>query len=258
MTTDGAAIGLAEPAGGPRGAARARGRDAWRRLAHPDRHRDLTDAGAPARCTAAALSGARWHQWEPVSRDAVRNGARRPTGRRLSRAAAGQGRCHPGHRQRPAALGARAICGSRANLRSRRNPSRTERMSRVYALERTPTLIGAVADHRFVAGPTRSAQIVTALAAGITARRRADVGAGLARRRDRGSEGARPGARSCMQGRISRPRLHARLHAINEALGARGATLDLIEPVGTRAHRPGGFAARPGRRHAGGPGEQRC
>ena len=36
---------------------------------------------------------------------------------------------------------------------SRRNPTRTRKMSRIYAIEPTPTLTGAIADHRFVAGP---------------------------------------------------------------------------------------------------------
>ena len=36
---------------------------------------------------------------------------------------------------------------------SRRNPSRAAIMSRVYAMESTPTLLGSVADHRFIAAP---------------------------------------------------------------------------------------------------------
>ena len=49
----------------------------------------------------------------------------------------------------------------------RRNPSRTPRMSRLYAIEPTPTLIGSVADHRFIAGPNELHRAVAALAAGI-------------------------------------------------------------------------------------------
>ena len=40
---------------------------------------------------------------------------------------------------------------------SRRNPSRAAPMSRIYAIESTPTLIGSVADHRFIAGPAEIA-----------------------------------------------------------------------------------------------------
>ena len=50
---------------------------------------------------------------------------------------------------------------------SRRNPSRTAAMSRVYAIESTPTLLGSVADHRFIAGPAELRQRVGAIASGI-------------------------------------------------------------------------------------------
>jgi len=47
----------------------------------------------------------------------------------------------------------------------RRNPVRTKKMSRIYAIEPTPTLIGAVAEHRFIAGPHELHQIIMAEAA---------------------------------------------------------------------------------------------
>src|SRR5262249_1283674 len=50
---------------------------------------------------------------------------------------------------------------------SRRNPVRSAQMSRIYAIEPAPTLIGTVADHRFIAGPHELRQIMIALAAGI-------------------------------------------------------------------------------------------
>ena len=50
---------------------------------------------------------------------------------------------------------------------ARRNPTRTQKMRRLYAVEPTPTLTGAVADHRFIAGPRELHQIMMALAAGI-------------------------------------------------------------------------------------------
>ena len=50
---------------------------------------------------------------------------------------------------------------------SRRNPSRTAIMSRVYAIEPTPTLFGSVADHRFIAGPNELHRLVGAIGAGI-------------------------------------------------------------------------------------------
>ena len=50
---------------------------------------------------------------------------------------------------------------------SRRNPSRTATMSRVYAIESTPTLLGSVADHRFIADPAELREWVGAIASGI-------------------------------------------------------------------------------------------
>jgi hypothetical protein len=50
---------------------------------------------------------------------------------------------------------------------SRRNPTRTGKMSRIYAVEPTPTATGSVADHRFIAGPHELHQVAIALAAGI-------------------------------------------------------------------------------------------
>ena len=47
--------------------------------------------------------------------------------------------------------------------------------------------------------------------------------------------------------------LHALAHAMNEALGGRGHTFDVIEPVEADPDRSGGIAARTAARHAGGP-----
>ena len=93
----------------------------------------------------------RWHRWEPVSRDAVRAGAMLAYGQpveivpKLDSADLLVTIDSDLLDSRP------VTCGLRAISPPRRNPTRTERMSRVYALEPTPTLTGVAADHRFVA-----------------------------------------------------------------------------------------------------------
>ncbi|MGH8276574.1 MAG: 4Fe-4S dicluster domain-containing protein, partial [Steroidobacteraceae bacterium] len=125
---------------------------------------------------------------------------------------------------------------------SRRNPTRTGKMSRIYAIEPTPTLTGTVADHRFIAGPRELHQIVMALAAEILEGPESPrlpevpdwvnkISADLIANRGRALVHAGPDQPA---------ETHALVHAMNEALGARGNTLELIAPV---AHTAGGQAA---------------
>lgn len=117
---------------------------------------------------------------------------------------------------------------------SRRNPTRTSMMSRVYAIEPTPTLLGSVADHRFIAGPQELQGIAAALAAGIlqnapSAPAPSWVSAVI-------SDMKNAHARAFVHVGPEQPAaLHALAHAINLALGGRGSTFELIEPV---AHAP--------------------
>src|SRR6185437_4976688 len=117
---------------------------------------------------------------------------------------------------------------------SRRNPTRTQKMNRLYAIEPTPTLTGSVADHRFIAGPDELHEIVGALAAGIlngTTQSTAptwlaQVIADLA---------AHPGRALVHVGPAQPPETHALVHAMNEKLGGRGTTFEVI---GSVAHAP--------------------
>ncbi|HEX4153840.1 MAG TPA: TAT-variant-translocated molybdopterin oxidoreductase [Steroidobacteraceae bacterium] len=183
---------------------------------------------------------ARWVSWDPISRSGVRQGAALAYGRpletrlRLERAdvlVAIDGDLFdtdPG-RSRHA-----------RDFSSRRNPSRTAEMSRVYAIESTPTLLGSVADHRFIAGPAEIIGITAAMADLILGSSAADSGAA----QGRAMAGVPPwlgpmvADMKAARGRVfmhigasQPPRIHALAHAINEALGARGETFELIEPV---------------------------
>ncbi len=112
-------------------------------------------------------------------------------------------------------------------------------MSRVYAAEPVPTLIGAAADHRFVAGPPELLAAVHALAAGV-------LGGPPRPMRRTGwrrplptcaAPGRGPGAR---RRPTCRPRRRPWCIRSTSALGARGTTFDLIDPI---AVRPGDRAA---------------
>jgi molybdopterin-containing oxidoreductase family iron-sulfur binding subunit len=172
---------------------------------------------------------AQWTQWQPISRDAVRQGARRAYGQAVDVIA---------HLERADVLltiDSDLLSAAPGRLRyardfaSRRNPTRAP-MSRVYAIEPTPTLIGSVADHRFIAEPDELQRIVGALAAGIlenapSASMPDWVGAVIDDLK------AAHGRALVHVGADQPPEIHALAHAMNEALGGRGATFDLIDSV---------------------------
>jgi MoCo/4Fe-4S cofactor protein with predicted Tat translocation signal len=174
--------------------------------------------------------GLQWHRWEPVSRDAVRAGAMLAYGQPVELVPRLDAvdllltidsdlfDDAPGHLR------------FARNFAARRNPTRADRMNRAYAIEPTPTLAGLAADHRFIAGPHDVARIVPALAASL-------LGGG--------TPADMPGwftplvadlkatrGRSFIHAGPAQPAaVHAWVHAMNEALGGRGQTYDLIAPV---------------------------
>ncbi len=179
---------------------------------------------------------ARWHQWEPISRDNVRRGAALAYGTPVE--------CVPNLTAADVifAIDSDLLSSAPGHLRfardfaSRRNPSRTQKMSRLYAVEPTPTMIGSVADHRFVAGPKELHQAVIALAAATLQSASGSMAPDWLGKVAKDLT-ANHGRALVHIGPDQPAEMHALVHAINEKLGARGATLDLIEPV---AHRPGG------------------
>jgi molybdopterin-containing oxidoreductase family iron-sulfur binding subunit len=181
---------------------------------------------------------AHWIQWEPISRDAVLQGSQLAFGRPVELIP------RLGQADILVAIDGDLLSTSPGRLRyardfaTRRNPNRTQTMSRIYAIESTPTLLGAVADHRFIAGPAQLAHILSTMAADIVhgvsdpaARSLPDWLAPMLKdmRNARGRVLVHVGA--------SQPaEMHALAHAINHALGGRGVSFDLIEPLGsTRA-----------------------
>ncbi len=179
---------------------------------------------------------AAWHQWEPLSRDAVAAGATLAFGKPVealpqfdkadivlaieSDAISGA----PGH-----LAYARTFAGRR-----RTSETGAGKMSRVYAIEATPTLIGGAADHRFALKPAEIETVLRAIAAA--------AGAGPKEWQD----GDRPrwvdavaadllahkGAALVHAGAEQPPAVHALAHAINTALAA---PVRYIEPVAVGA-----------------------
>jgi MoCo/4Fe-4S cofactor protein with predicted Tat translocation signal len=171
-----------------------------------------------------------WHRWEPISRDAVRAGASLAYGQPVEVIAKLEAA------DVLLAIDSDLLDSAPGHLRfardfaARRNPVRSERTSRVYAIEPTPTLTGVAADHRFIAGPSDLRRIVSSLATAIMRNEMpsdmpawfAPLVADLKAAHGRALVHAGPG---------QPPDIHALVHEINETLGGRGATYTLINAV---------------------------
>lgn len=189
--------------------------------------------GAAVDAVLARFPDARWHQWEADGRDAAQAGAVLAYGQPL----AFTPRCDAADvvvgLDSDLASGAPGWVRHARDLGSRRNPVRGP-MSRIYAVESVPTLLGTLADHRVAAAPAVLHQGLMALAAGVLSGAAPSdappwVAPALADLRV-------AGGRALVHAGPSLPaEAHALVHAINEALGGRGRTWDLLPPF---EHRP--------------------
>jgi hypothetical protein len=176
----------------------------------------------------------RWHQWEPLDRDNELAACQRALGRPLDllpdlnkadvifAVESDLLSSAPGH-----LVHARAFAIRRRPLESQ--------MSRLNAIESTPTLAGAKADHQRAMRPSEIGRAMRCLAA--------LVGAGPAewRQQDVPQRGwlvaasrdllTHHGRALVHAGREQPEEIHMLAHAINGALGSFGNTLRLIEPV---------------------------
>jgi molybdopterin-containing oxidoreductase family iron-sulfur binding subunit len=178
----------------------------------------------------------RWHQWEPVHRDNELAASEQAFGRPLERV------FDVGAAEVIFAVESDLISAvpgwlayARQFAASRRPDETRGKMSRVYAIESTPTLIGAKADHRL---PMRPAEIVAAVRYIAGA-----VGAGpkeWAQTEIRDSAWLSAAAQDLMKhhghalvhaGREQPVEVHLLADAINASLGGFDATIRLIEPV---------------------------
>ncbi|MDT7950023.1 MAG: 4Fe-4S dicluster domain-containing protein [Acetobacteraceae bacterium] len=171
---------------------------------------------------------ARWHVWEPSAPTAARHGTT------LAYGAPVEVVPRLGAADVVVALDSDLLESVPGHLRyarefaSRRNPVRAA-MSRVYAVEPSPTLIGAAADHRVAAGPQALQATVAGLAATLLGGSApADAPAWVAP--IAADLKAAHGRAFLHAGPSLPPEAHALVHAINEALGGRGHTYDLLAP----------------------------
>ena len=184
----------------------------------------------------ARLPDAGWHQHDPLARDACTRGTALAYGRPLDLL--------------PRAAEADVIVGFESDLisaapgwvrhardvTSRRNPTTSSPgrgpMSRIVVAESVPSLLGAIADHRVPASPAELHTALLALRDGVLGGVRPTIAWVAAALDDlRAAHG-----RALVHAGPDMPaEAHAIVHAINEALGARGVAFDLIDPVAHRA-----------------------
>lgn len=128
------------------------------------------------------------------------------------------------------------------DLMTRRNPD-AGTMSRIYALESTPGLIGAMADQRLALPPEGIERFAYRLAAAFGLGPRTDAASASPRWEQAllADLRAHPGAALIVAGEALPPPVHALAHALNERLGQPGVTHEYIEPLLYQGS--GGFAS---------------
>jgi molybdopterin-containing oxidoreductase family iron-sulfur binding subunit len=176
---------------------------------------------------------AKWHQWDPLSRENAKAGAKLAFGRyvdaqyRLDRADV------------ILSLDADFLCDGPAGLRyardfsARRRPEQPDRMNRLYVVETMPTSTGARADHRLPLRPNA----IQAFAEHVASGKSAGLDARATKWADAISKDlkAHQGASLVIAGDTQPPAVHALAHALNATLGNVGRTVVYTEPVEAEA-----------------------
>jgi molybdopterin-containing oxidoreductase family iron-sulfur binding subunit len=175
---------------------------------------------------------AKWHQWEPVARDAAHAATRIAFGRPLDTLYRFE------LADRVLSLDADFLGGGPGQVRyvrdyvgRRRNP---DTMNRLYVVETAPSNTGAMADHRLPLRPSEIGEFALGVARGL----------GIAVRAPQGIEAhtklidavvrdlaQHKGRSIVIPGDYAAPAVHLLAHAINQALGNVGATVLYTEPV---------------------------
>jgi MoCo/4Fe-4S cofactor protein with predicted Tat translocation signal len=178
---------------------------------------------------------AKWHQWDPASRENARGGSKLAFGEYV------EAQYRFDRADVILALDADLFGCGPGSLRygrdfaARRRPENADRMSRLYAIESMPTSTGSRADHRLAVKPTAIEGIVRRIAAA--------VGGGSPRAQEGSSAAAKfadavakdlqahRGSSLVIAGDGQSPVVHALAHAMNQALGNAGATVVYTDPV---------------------------
>jgi MoCo/4Fe-4S cofactor protein with predicted Tat translocation signal len=181
---------------------------------------------------------AKWHQWDPASRDNARAGAKLAFGEYVDT------QYHFDQADVILSLDADFLGAGPGGLRyarefaNRRRPADAERMNRLYAIESMPTSTGARADHRLPMKPSAIEGAARAIAAAV------GVAGGAARPAEaaQGKEQkwiaavakdllAHRGRSLVIAGESQPPAVHAIAHAMNQALGNERKTVSYTETV---------------------------
>ncbi len=185
------------------------------------------------------LPEARWHQFEPAGLDNVRAGCRLAFGRDL------QPRWRFDRAAVILSLGADFLGELSGSVRYARefvdrrkgseNGSGT--FSRLYVLESTPTITGAMADHRWPVRPTHIEQVAEVLAQRLRSESLSAEQAGVPERWLNAVAAdlrEHAGRSIVIAGPTQPPQVHALAWSLNGALGDLGQTAALLEPVEAR------------------------
>jgi molybdopterin-containing oxidoreductase family iron-sulfur binding subunit len=184
----------------------------------------------------AAYPGAKWSQWEPVTRDNVREGARLAFGQIV------EAQYHFDQARVVVALDSDFLFTHPAALRHARQFADGRRvkfagdaaMNRLYAAEPTPTITGAMAEHRLPVAAGEIEGLATALAAELGV---AGASRGPANAYSDWIGGAAKDLRAnssrsiVIAGEGQPPAVHALAHRINDALGNAGHTITYTMPA---------------------------
>lgn len=184
-----------------------------------------------------AFPQARWHRWQPVSRDTALLGALLAFGQPV------ESRYRFDMADVIVSLDADPFAWSPGRMRYmhdfgvRRRPE-TGPLTRTYAVESAPTLLGVAADHRL----PLSARAIEPFAFALAGALGVDVGAGPAQAPALppgwldglvADLRAHAGRTLVIPGQFQSPTVHALAHSINAALGSVGSTVEYSAPVET-------------------------
>jgi len=181
----------------------------------------------------AELPRARWHQWEPAGRDNVRAGALLAFGEPL------EARFDLAKADVVLSLDADFVSSGPApvaQIRSfalRRKPDAEQPLNRLYVVESSPSLAGAIADHRLPLRPSEVEGFARAVAAGLGLP--VEGGAAHAWVAPLVTDlAAHAGRCLVLAGESQPPAVHALAHVMNERLGNVGRSVTYTAPVEAR------------------------
>ncbi len=184
--------------------------------------------------------GMQWHGWEPLHRDDERAASRQAFGRELDRVFKVDAADIIFAVESDLISAIPGWLAYARQFAARRRPDETGgKMSRVYAIESTPTLIGAKADHRLPLPPPELATALRYLAAavGVGPQEWKHTAPKNTAWLDAAAQDLTDNRGHILvhAGREQPAEIHLLADAINSALGAFGTTIRLIEPVAVAA-----------------------